>query len=223
MSTVQLVIAVLILVLGLVLLGVLKSRGSRRSSSVLLVGPCGAGKTLLYYRLGQDEACETVSSMRPNETKLENEGLSLVDYPGHHRLRGHLGEELKRCVKIVFVVDASAMAQQAKPAAELLFQVLTSFQHKGPSMLLLCNKSDKATAKTPQRVKLMMMNEIETLRKTANTIQTIDDTTHTNGRSLGVDGQFFNFDLHSPCPVTFLACSIKNDELKPILDFIRAK
>lgn len=194
--------------------------GGSSASSILIVGPCGSGKTSLFYRLlsskdGSDMWCETVSSMRKNAGMVGRE--SLVDYPGHYRLRGGLASELKGCKKVIFVVDSSAMAQQSKAAAEILFQVLTSGA-KCP-LLFVCNKTDKATAKTPQRVKLTMMNEIETLRKTANTMETTGDGA--SSVALGQQGQFFDFDKHSPCPVTFLPFSLKNDDdLSPITRFI---
>lgn len=195
----------------------LANGSSSSSSSILIVGPCGSGKTLLYHRLTTDTSgIETVSSMRKNSGLFMGKE-NLVDYPGHYRLRGGLVAELKRCRKVVFVVDSAAMAQQSKAAAEILFQVLTS----GTTcpLLFICNKTDKATAKTAQRVKLTMMNEIETLRKTANTIESTGGGA--SSVSLGETGQFFDFDKHSPCPVTFLPFSLKNDDdLAPITQFM---
>ncbi|KAJ8598840.1 hypothetical protein CTAYLR_008541 [Chrysophaeum taylorii] len=197
-------------------------RTPRRPAAVVLIGPCGAGKTLLFYRLTEDEHCDTVSSMQSNQGQVGD--VALVDFPGHYRLRGGLKDELDRATKLVMLVDAAAMAAQAKPAAELLFQVLTAFQNakRPPPVLLICNKTDKATAKTPQRVKLMLMNEIETLRKTAHALRSIDDDDDKQQPAqLGVEGRVFSFDQHSPCPITFLPISVKNDDLSPVRAFVQ--
>ena len=208
------------LVLALVLVWYFVFGGSKsKGPAVLLLGPCGGGKTLLFTRLVEGEVAETVSSMMANEASVEIEGrsTSVVDFPGHHRLRGPLASELKRATGIVFVLDASATTTQSKPAAELLYSILTSGTTS--RILFLCNKSDTATVKTPARVKLMMANEIETLRKTTGAIDTLGDD-GVERVQLDTQGQFFKFEAHSPCETTFLPFSAKTDKLDAVRDFL---
>jgi len=160
----------------------------------------------------------------------------IVDFPGHHRLRGPLGAELKRATAILFVFDASNAAATAKAAAEVLFaarrgvgpflgarrgapQVLTGGREV--PVLVLCNKSDVPGAKAPARVKLILAAELETLRKTAGAIGAIDGDDAPRA-TLETGGRHFNFDTHSPCPISFLAFSRAAD-LAPVTEFLAGK
>lgn len=209
---------------------------AKRAPAVVLVGPCGSGKTLLFHRLmREEERPATVSSMRATEAAWDRgdkgaSPIALVDFPGHYRLRGGLEAEIARAKTLIFVMDASNALAQSRPAAELLYAVLTSeavrcasaTKRGAPSMLFVCNKSDAASAKTPQRLKLMMMNEIETLRKTSGALDAADDDGAAGERppTLGAPGQFFSFEKHCPCPIKFVAFSAKNDDLTTITDFV---
>eukprot|EP00629_Pelagomonadales_sp_RCC1024_P003913 CAMPEP_0119270024 /NCGR_PEP_ID=MMETSP1329-20130426/7187_1 /TAXON_ID=114041 /ORGANISM="Genus nov. species nov., Strain RCC1024" /LENGTH=271 /DNA_ID=CAMNT_0007270029 /DNA_START=79 /DNA_END=890 /DNA_ORIENTATION=- len=179
------------------------SGGSKKKKpAALLLGPCGAGKTTLYHRLVDGEAVDAVMSMQAAEGMAGDQRV--VDFPGHHRLRGPLGAELKRATSIVFVFDASNAAATAKAAAEVLYAVLTGGREV--PVLVLCNKSDVPGAKTPARVKLILAAELETLRKTAGAIGAIDGDDAPRA-TLETGGRHFNFDTHSPCPISFLAFS----------------
>jgi len=253
MDTLALVLVALAVVVALVVV-LSYARGSKaKPPCVLLCGPCGGGKTLLFHRLVDGATfVDTLSSMQPNEGLLPTSDdaprrpVVVVDYPGHARLRAGFADVLRRAVSIVFVFDASAALAQVKPAAELLYAILATFasetggepsasssrRHRGgaPPILVVCNKADKPAAKTPQRVKLMLMNEIDTLRKTAGTIAATgdDDDDNLDAKKpavlLGKEGHFFNFDHHSPCPISFVAFSAKRDDpakrANPVLSFI---
>ena len=131
--------------------GVAGGKKVRRKKAVLLLGPCGGGKTVAYHSLlaagasGEGEAggaappsaaIETVTSMIAAEADFSlafssagsGRGaatpVTLVDYPGHARLRAGLGEQLGRAAGVVLIVDATQMSAQLRPAAEVLYQVL---------------------------------------------------------------------------------------------------
>ena len=221
------VAVVALVILGLLALFFLSGGGGgRKPRAVLFLGPCGGGKTLVFQRLvdgaSSGEAIETVSSMMASECDVDVGGGAkgrVVDFPGHHRLRGPLEGELARAAGVVFFLDASVATQQAKPGAEILYQVLTSA--RPPPILFLCNKSDKVGAKAPPRVKLVMANELETLRKTSAAISSIGDDGKPPRATLGEPGKAFNFDAHAPCDVSFLAISGKNDALDEIRAFVK--
>ncbi|KAJ1450453.1 signal recognition particle receptor beta subunit-domain-containing protein [Pelagophyceae sp. CCMP2097] len=194
------------------------SKGSSRSC-VMLVGPVGGGKTCLFHKLLSGEAVETVSSMVSREASVPVGGrdAQIVDFPGHERLRGPLFKEAQRAVGIVFVIDSAAMTVQARPAAELLYDLLTSPDVAGRKVPIsvICNKSDKPGAKTPQRCQLILMNELQTLRKTCGTIETMNDGGSADKLKLGRDGQVFSFE-HCENAVTFSALSAKADEAQTV-------
>ena len=221
MAAMLVAVVVVILVALLVLFLMMQSGGS--TPAVILVGPCGSGKTVLFYRLTEDEMVETVSSMQVSEAMIpatkSRRAMPLVDVPGHSRLRSSVTAAVARAQCIIFVFDASRAMTVAKPAADLLYSIFATCDLRSPPRILfLCNKAD-LPGKTPQRVKLMMMDEIETLRKTANTIDIVDETSKKN--KIGLDGHFFNFDQHSPCPIDFIPFSGGTTEnLDLITDFI---
>ena len=110
-------IAVVILTILLLLVTKLFSGGSKGAKAVL-VGPCNAGKTILFYQLrdGSTNECGTVASMQENEASvtLQNAAgkrggaaVQVVDVPGHERLRHKLEAHLHDARAIVFVVDAA--------------------------------------------------------------------------------------------------------------------
>jgi signal recognition particle receptor subunit beta len=187
----------------------------KKQPAALLLGPSNAGKTLLFHRLVNNELEETVASMKSCEGITDNK--LLVDVPGHRRLRASVTAELKRATKIVFMVDAADATRQAKAAAELLYEIFCC--ESRPPLLILCNKRDKAGAKTPARVKLTLASEIETLHKTAKTMGSTGDDQQSVA-PIDTGGKFFSFESHAPCACTFLAYSAKEDPLDAVREFL---
>ena len=187
----------------------------KKQPAALLLGPSNAGKTLLFHRLVNNELEETVASMKSDEGIVDNK--LLVDVPGHRRLRNEVTKELKRATKIVFMVDAADATRQAKAAAELLYEIFCC--ESRPSLLILCNKRDKAGAKTPARVKLTLASEIETLHKTAKTMGSTGDD-ESMVAPIDTGGKFFSFESHAPCACTFLAYSAREDKLDAVREFL---
>jgi signal recognition particle receptor subunit beta len=201
---------------ALAALALLLGGGSKKKQpAALLLGPSNAGKTLLFHRLVNNELEETVASMKSCEGIVDNK--LLVDVPGHRRLRASVTAELKRATKIVFMVDAADATRQAKAAAELLYEIFCV--ESRPSLLILCNKRDKAGAKTPARVKLTLASEIETLHKTAKTMGSTGDDTQ-QVAPIDTDGKFFSFESHAPCACSFLAYSAREDSLDAVREFL---
>ena len=189
--------------------------GGSKQPAALLLGPSNAGKTLLFHRLVNNEIEETVASMKSCEGITDNK--LLVDVPGHRRLRNEVTKELTRATKIVFMVDAADATRQAKSAAELLYEIFCC--ESTPELLILCNKRDKAGAKTPARVKLTLASEIETLHKTAKTMGSTGDDTQ-QVAPIDTGGKFFSFESHAPCACTFLAYSAREDKLDAVREFL---
>ncbi|CAM9742330.1 unnamed protein product [Choristocarpus tenellus] len=204
------------------------ARGSR--SGVLLLGPCGSGKTAMVHRLCHNRLVSTVTSMQAGRFEYRADpstGASpfspLVDYPGHERLRGGVAEELTRVERVVFVLDCSNLTAQVAAAAELLYDVLTdSTIESCEGILLACNKNDLRTVKL-SRVKTLLERELDNLRGTSGTLETQGgEEQHLGAMSLGRPGQPFSLDIDSPCEVSMIACSVKDDNLGAVRDFIAA-
>ena len=91
------------------------SRAAARGDTIVILGECGAGKTVLFHQLVAGVAPRTVTSMAPTERRCVLHGAGgdtpqylFVDMPGHQRLREQLERHLPRVRGIVFVVDCGA-------------------------------------------------------------------------------------------------------------------
>lgn len=146
------------------------------SQTVLLLGPPRAGKTRLFYQLCHGVmGAKTAISLRPN-VGFKDE-IRFMDYPGHLSLGASLPNDvLSSKPRILLLLDAT---QPMAAAAEVMLQLLTTC--KQPTMLVLCNQSDKAGAKNSKRVRLQLRTELERLLKT-NADQSVDG--YTSGEPL---------------------------------------
>ena len=207
----------------------------KRKGVVLFLGPCGSGKTAMCYRLshgGQSAALpvSTVTSMeacrypcspgKPSSAAT----ASLVDYPGHERLRGGVGQELRGADRIVFMLDGSCLAAQVAAGAELLYDVLADPALEGcRGLMLALSKSDLKEAKAA-RAKMLLQKELDKLRGTRGMLGTQgeeDDMPTT--LALGRPGQPFSLEVDSPCEVVIAGCSVvKEGGLESVLEFVRA-
>lgn len=225
----------------------------KRRGVVLFIGPCGSGKTAMCYRLshggGQPAAAApatTVTSMEACRYPCSNSTLTelggggassssarrsssaaaalLVDYPGHDRLRGGVGEELLGVDRVVFMLDGSALAAQVAAGAELLYDVLTDPSVEGcRGLLIALSKSDLKEAKA-SRAKTLLQKELDKLRSTRGMLgmQGEEDNMPV-AMTLGRPGQPFSLEVDSPCEVSVAGCSVvKEGGLDAVVDFVRA-
>ncbi|KAK4374461.1 hypothetical protein RND71_005138 [Anisodus tanguticus] len=172
------------------------------SSTILLTGLGGSGKTFLFYQLRDGSAHQgTVTSMEPNEgsfilhSERDKKGKSrpvhIVDVPGHSRLRPKLDEFLPQAAGIVFVVDSVEFLPNSCPAAEYLYEILTKATLvKKRIPVLLCNKVDKITAHTKEFIRKQLEKEIDKLRTSRTAVSEADIA---NEFTLGVPGEPFVF------------------------------
>jgi signal recognition particle receptor subunit beta len=216
MDYLPVILAVLVGALGLFLywLLVARKKKSTKKDLVLLVGPCGGGKTVLAYRLQSDKVVLTVTSIKPHTVQLKADsakdgaGVSLVDFPGHPRLKSQLASDyLPRAKKVVFVLDAVSTMSKLREAAELMYDMFTDpcFENNGPPVLVACNKCDAPGALPALRLKLKLQEEVEKIRKTRQSVQ---ESNEAGSRVvLGREGQPFSIDRDAPVEVTFEAVS----------------
>lgn len=209
----------------------------KRKGVVLFLGPCGSGKTAMCYRLshggGGQAATSTVSTVTSMETcrypcrpprSSSAATASLVDYPGHGRLRGGIGQELRGADRIVFMLDGSCLAAQVAAGAELLYDVLTDPSLEGcRGLMLALSKSDLKEAKAA-RAKMLLQKELENLRGTRGMLGTQgEEDNMPSALALGRPGQPFSLEVDSPCEVVVAGCSVvKEGGLESVLEFVRA-
>lgn len=226
------IIAVVLGAIGLIVYWFLiaRKKKSTKKDLVLLIGPSGSGKTVLGYRLQDGKTVPTVTSMKPHELKVStslngSKNVTVIDFPGHPRLRSHLASEyLARAKKIVFVVDSVNNVAKIREAAEYLYDLFIdpSFESNGPPVMVVCNKSDVTGALPAMRTKLKLQEEIEKIRKTRQSLQ---ESNESSGRALlGREGQPFSMDRDAPVEVHFESVSglmgTKLDELMKFIDVV---
>lgn len=216
----------------------------KRKGVVLFLGPCGSGKTAMCYRLSHGgetglvptatsmEACrypcsgDRLSQLARNANGPSSSALSgsLVDYPGHERLRGGVGEELRGADRVVFMLDGSCLAAQVAAGAELLYDVLTDPSLEGcRGLMLALNKSDLKEAKA-SRAKTLLQKELDKLRGTRGMLGTQGEEDDLPvAMALGRPGQPFSLEVDSPCEVVVAGCSVaKEGGLDSVVEFVRA-
>ncbi|KAK9904218.1 hypothetical protein WJX75_007076 [Coccomyxa subellipsoidea] len=177
------ILLIVFLAILLVVIGILFQRRGKKGDTVLLVGPCGAGKTTLFLQLERGAARQgTVASMQENVgmAKLPSgkEGkfkeVRVVDIPGHPRVFSRLlSEHVDRTRGIVFMVDSVDFMPQKERIAEQLHDVLAHPVVSGRRLpvLLACNKSDCGTkAHTMDFIRKRLEKAIDQLRGTRSAI-----------------------------------------------------
>ncbi|KXZ48414.1 hypothetical protein GPECTOR_28g821 [Gonium pectorale] len=172
-------IAILVVAATILLLLVLRiATGRKRGTAVLLVGPCNAGKTTLFYRLKDGTtALGTVASMQENDgyAQVRNDKgrvagqLRILDLPGHPRLRSKMEQYLKDASAVVLVIDSADITPNKTEAAEDLFEVLThpAIARRRVPVLLACNKADLETqAHSVDFCRRTIEKQLDAMRKT---------------------------------------------------------
>lgn len=226
-------VSILVGILTVLLLLVWSRKGLRKlqRNAVLILGPCYAGKTLLFSQLMHGMQIETFTSIKENVgqysgRKKDDDGdsrnkrfskkMSLYDIPGHYRLRYSALEKRREEAKaIVYVIDASTIKHRLRDAAEFLFNILrdSCLHPAGIPVLVVCNKQDMGIqAKGAKAIERELEKEINHLRETKSKLLE-DSSGNTSKHSkiyLGKEGKFFEFsDLNTE--VKFVEASAAKD------------
>eukprot|EP00887_Chlorella_sp_A99_P002206 scaffold21.g2206.t1 len=201
------------LALALLVLTLLKLWASGpKGNAVLLVGPCDAGKTTLFHQLRDGSThAGTVASMQENVAECvlaaEKGGaarpLTLIDIPGHPRLRGKFDSYVDRARGIVFLVDSVDFMPKKAAVAEQLCDALChpSVARRRLPVLLACNKQDMGShAHTVDFVRKQLEKEVGQMRSTRGSLADVGDGSGGGGSAaapLGVPGEPFTFESHA--------------------------
>lgn len=143
-----------------------------RPKKLLIVGPCGAGKTVMFHQLVNGEAppLGSVASMQENLGPCHQvKVLKVIDVPGHERLRNLRDDQLKECGAILFMVDSCTVEPHRTEAAEDLFEVLThpNVSRKKIPIMIACNKSDlENSSHSLEFCRRTLDRQLDAMRKT---------------------------------------------------------
>ena len=145
----------------------------------------------------------------------------VIDFPGHPRLRGQLGDYLKAAKKIVFVVDAAGDDAHLTAAAELMFDLLTSptVATAQPPLLLLGAQLDKQGARPMATLKTDLQAAVTAVKESRASMLATGESDVAG--VLGRKGAPFTFDGDAPTAVQLGALSAHTGAGMPALvDFI---
>ncbi|XP_066508705.1 signal recognition particle receptor subunit beta-like [Hoplias malabaricus] len=190
-----------------------------KRSSILLVGLCDAGKTLLFCRLLAGKFTKTQTSITESSApyKAKNERgttWTLIDVPGHESLRPQFVERFKAAARaIVFVVDSAVFQKEVKDVAEYLYSLLTDsvVAKNAPTLLIACNKQDITMAKSAKLIQQQLEKEMNTLRMTRSAALSSQDGSVGASVHLGKKGKDFDFS-QLPMKVEFVECSARGNK-----------
>jgi|LauGreDrversion4_2_1035121.scaffolds.fasta_scaffold13648_4 signal recognition particle receptor subunit beta len=203
-------ILIVTLVTLLFLYRIVYIKSKTRLDLVLLLGPCGTGKTSLFYLWKNRKVPDTVTSQvisRGFVLKEKGVDEEVVDCPGHARLRNVAYELIPRAKKIVYFADPS----NAKEAAEHLFQMFVLPKLSPKTEIMICqNKTDMYGTDVTDLVN-QLNKEIQILQKTKSE----------DGEYVGVEGENFNILEHAPVQVIAGHACVKSASVDQIEKFLR--
>ncbi|XP_076837737.1 signal recognition particle receptor subunit beta [Brachyhypopomus gauderio] len=194
--------------------------GSQTSrNTVLLLGLCGAGKTLIFSRLLTGRFTRTQSSITVSSAsyKSKNErgtSWTLVDVPGHESLRPQFVEKFKASARaILFVVDSAIFQKEVKDVAEFLYSILTDsvVLTNSPLLVITCNKQDVTMAKSAKLIQQQLEKELNTLRVTRSAALSSQDGSMGVAVHLGKKDKDFDFS-QTPLRVEFVECTARGSK-----------
>ncbi|KAI0005987.1 signal recognition particle receptor beta subunit-domain-containing protein [Russula compacta] len=176
MESPLLVVSLLAAILAVVVLYFIRRRSQSRANSIIFVGIPDAGKTAILSTLAYGQTLPSHTSLQTNTCafSLNRKAITLVDVPGHPRVRAQFLEHLPDAKAIVFVVDASNISRNGPIVAEYLHRVLHAVVTIPPSQ-----RSVSATSSLEQlatnRVRTVLERELDKRRRSHTGSVTIDE------------------------------------------------
>jgi small GTP-binding protein len=216
-SSIAILISIFIGLLTLVLLVILRRRKNLHRR-VLLVGLCDAGKTVLFSQLVHKKQANTYTSIKENVGSYhpanKKATLSIVDIPGHERLRLQFFVQFKTTARaLIFVIDSATLQKEIKDVAEFLYTILcdNAIAQISPPVLIACNKQDNTFAKSKKVIQSQLEKEMNTLRITQSAQLYSTSDTGNNNTFLGKRNKDFEFSQLAPIKVDFVECTTAGD------------
>jgi signal recognition particle receptor subunit beta len=207
-----LAVVILLALVGFAIFWAVRSGSIKRGSTVLLVGPAGAGKTLMFLQMRDGRDAPTHMSMASNEDTFALKSargggkpppttpVHVIDCPGAPQLQPQMLSRLSGAGVIVFVLDASDPLVQSKNAAGVLYELFISgaMRRLRIPVLIACNKSDSVKAMRATQLRGLIEKEIDRIQLSRSTMHDLTDKTQ--GVRITAEGVPFTFRevRHSP-------------------------
>eukprot|EP00667_Euglena_gracilis_P027004 EG_transcript_32996 len=150
---------------------------SQKGSAVLLIGLPNSGKTTYWLQVMCGSAGATHTSMKENVRQIPAEAaptsglrkkqITLVDLPGHMRLRPLFDHYASQTRAIAFFIDSVDVGENLSPCAELLYSLLTNADlvARGIPIMMVCNKRDIELSYKLVTIKNKLETELNAMRK----------------------------------------------------------
>jgi len=212
----QMYATVAVILLTTVLLYLVIRGSSSGRDTVLLLGLCDSGKTLLFGLLLARKALPTQTSIQENTgryiTGEQKKSFTVVDLPGHPRTRAQYLYKYKDSARgVIFLVDSYNFAREIRDAAEFLYDLLSNktIKKNHTNVLVACNKQDLPAAKSQNAIRVQLEKELNTLRETRGAaLLSIDDHASSKNEYIGKRGKDFEFSQMHPIKIEFCECSL---------------
>eukprot|EP01023_Acetabularia_acetabulum_P038361 TRINITY_DN3673_c0_g1_i1.p2 TRINITY_DN3673_c0_g1~~TRINITY_DN3673_c0_g1_i1.p2 ORF type:complete len:283 (-),score=29.42 TRINITY_DN3673_c0_g1_i1:159-956(-) len=207
--------------------------GKSKGKTVLIAGPCDAGKTALYFRLKFGELKNGfVTSMQENKDTIPvplnsktatQKMVQIIDTPGHPRLRYKFGQFTSAggVRGVIYMIDSLTFLHEIRATAEQLYDVLTDpviYRSRTP-VLICCNKADQeAKAYSVDFIRKKLEKELDSMRQTkTNTL-----AAEKGGQSiyLGNPKEAFKFDTFNHNKIKFCSISVLTGQIGSVEEFI---
>ncbi|KAJ7097768.1 signal recognition particle receptor beta subunit-domain-containing protein [Mycena belliarum] len=224
--------------LAVVCIAILVFFTRRKSGStgnlLVLVGPPDGGKTAILSTLMYGQTLPTHTSLQTNSSTVDlpavKKKLTVVDIPGHPRIRDQVSEYLRDSKAIAFVVDASTVSRNGPAVAEHLHTILNALtslppSQPLPSLLILAHKSDllKSGTASSATSEALAVNRVKTILERVLEKRRVSQAGGVGVEGLGEEGQrtemgglectgdkgVFRFDDWEAGEVVFLGTSVK--------------
>eukprot|EP01028_Stygiella_incarcerata_P013243 TRINITY_DN81690_c0_g1_i1.p1 TRINITY_DN81690_c0_g1~~TRINITY_DN81690_c0_g1_i1.p1 ORF type:complete len:278 (-),score=51.65 TRINITY_DN81690_c0_g1_i1:159-902(-) len=242
LSVLILTITVLCGIAGLISYLLFIKGKSVASLSFLVVGPCDAGKTCFVHRLAHNEFPTTCTSMKLTETWFimgeDSQGgstasvgkkVSIVDIPGHPRIREEWKEHIESTSHVLFIVDATTLKKEVHEVCSFLLDIMMhpQFQKRVIPISIVLNKSDIFTSLPKEGARKLMEAEIEMIRSRTGDLKDLDGDVGVSAsgklRGLSIPGESFTFEGYTRLgggTINFVSISAKTFTPKKIIQAV---
>eukprot|EP01084_Bolivina_argentea_P300069 517304_1 len=205
---------------------------SSRYNRVVLYGPCGSGKTLLFFQLLHGRNQETQSSMQENvlsfvpKQPAVSKQYEFVDLSGHPSQAYRIKKYCSNIKYVLFMIDATDL-KNINNSSKMLYQLLSlkafdSLSPK-PKLLVIGNKTDQPNATTMISIKSTLMKELNKLYESNSSLSSLDEKDNQVIDILKTDTQtstsFGWEDIKHD--ITFTSCSVLEKDIDTILTFLK--
>lgn len=187
------------------------SNTSNKHPTFVVAGLSNSGKTTLFNYLTTGKIIPTVMSQDVNATnhyKLPSSGdkkldFKLIEFPGHAKLQNLLFEEIKTSKNIkglIYLIDSSIDPKNFQQVSKLLYEILLISERRpgGIDILVACNKSDLFSARQANKIKDLLEQEIDSIRRlNSSNISKVDESNEEDenlGQSINSKFKFENLE-----------------------------